>query len=132
MSQENVAVVRGIVEALGAGDLEAALGHMHPDVEFHEDPHFPESGVYRGRAAIAGYARQFQDAWADFDYELCDTFEAGNRVVAVLHIRGQGMSSGARFDLEGGWVWTIRDGQAVRCDAYLHLDEALEAVGLRD
>jgi hypothetical protein len=53
-------------------------------------------------------------------------------VVAVLHIRGQGKWSGARFDLEGGWVWTINDGQAVRCDAYLHLDEALEAVGLRE
>lgn len=131
MSRENVAVVRHIVEALDADDLEAALGHMHPDVEFHEDPHFPESGVYRGRAAIAAYARQFQDAWAEFDYELRDAFEAGNRVVAVLHIRGQGKLSGAELDVEGGWVWTIRDGQAVRCDAYLHLDEALEAVGLQ-
>ena len=102
------------------------------DAEFHEDPHFPESGVYRGRAAIAAYSTQFQDAWADFDYELRDTFEAGDRVVAVLHIRGQGKSSGATLDLETGWVWTIRERQAVRCDAYLHLDEALEAVGLRE
>jgi ketosteroid isomerase-like protein len=131
MSQENVAVVRRIVEALGAGDLEAAFDHMHPDAEFHEDPHFPESSVYRGREAIAAYSTQFQDAWADFDYELRDTFEAGERVVAVLRIRGRGKSSGATLDVEAGWVWTIRDGQAVRCDAHLHLDEALEAVGLR-
>jgi ketosteroid isomerase-like protein len=45
---------------------------------------------------------------------------------------GQGKSSGATLDVEAGWVWTIRDGQAVRCDAYLHLDEALDAVGLRE
>src|SRR5215210_2636544 len=77
---------------------------------------FPESGVYRGRAAIAAYSTQFQDAWADFDYELRDTFEAGDRVVAVLHIRGQESRAGRRLTSKPAGSGTIRDGQAVRRD----------------
>jgi hypothetical protein len=50
MSQENVEVVRQVLSGLSRDaaqerTLEAFVERLAPDVEFVEDPHFPEAGI---------------------------------------------------------------------------------------
>jgi ketosteroid isomerase-like protein len=58
--------------------------------------------------------------------------DAGDRVVVIATMRGQGSASGVEVENRHGSVWTIRDGKAVRFQWFNEPDEALEAVGLQE
>ena len=132
MSQKNVELVRRTAEAFNAGGLDASRQYYHPEIEWHEDPSFPESGVYRGIDEVIAYNKQFLAAFEDLRYEGEELTAAGEHVVANMWIRGTGKTSGAGFELSAWWAFTIRDGQVVRVYAYLDKDAALEAVGLSE
>ena len=63
------------------------------------------------------------------DYDFID---AGDRVVAVLHVYAKGRHSGVDVERLDGAVWTLRGGKAVRLDYYGSREQALEAVGLSE
>ena len=142
MSQENVKLVRdaflaasrgGALDALDQDALERAFEFFHPEIEIREDPRFPEAGVFRGQDAVRSYFAQFTEQFDEFRFELEDVLDAGDdRAILLFHIHGRGKDSGAVFEERPAWVQTIRDGKAVRIEAYLDRGEALEAVGLSD
>ena len=132
MSQENVEITRRMAEAFNAGGLDAARQYYHPQIEWHEDPSFPESGVYRGIDEVIAYNRQFVSEFEDLRYEGEELVAVGEHVVANMRISGTGKSSGAEFELSAWWAFTIRDGQVVQVYAYLDKGAALAAVGLSE
>ena len=132
MSQENVDLVRSVGKAFSGGDLEAVRPFVDADIVWHEDPSFPEAGVYRGIEAFESYARQFLAEFSEIHYEPQEMIDAGDDVVANMRIWGRGKASGADFELSAWWAITIQDGKVVRCFAYLDRDRALEAVGLSE
>ena len=132
MSQENLEIVREMSEAFNAGGLDAARQYYHPQIEWHEDPLFPESGVYRGVEAVIAYNQQFLSEFEEIRYEGEELTAEGEHVLANMRITGIGKTSGARFELSAWWAFTIRDGQVAQVYAYLNRDAALEAVGLRE
>jgi ketosteroid isomerase-like protein len=132
MSQENVEIIRRIAEAFERGGLDKFREYYHPDIEWHEDPSFPEAGVYRGLEAVEAYNRQFLSEFAEMHYEPQELIDANEHVIANMRIQGRGKASGATFDLSAWWVFTLRDGRLIRVHAYLDRTRALEAVGLRE
>jgi ketosteroid isomerase-like protein len=132
MSRENVEVVRRAAEGYNRVGVEALHDFFHPDVEFTEDSRFPEAGVYRGRDAVEAYFRGFRQQMAGHVLEVEEIVDAGDDVVAVVRERARGTSSDAEVEWRAAFVWTMRDGTAVRGKAYLDPGKALEAVGLRE
>jgi ketosteroid isomerase-like protein len=131
MSSEAMDVMRRAFEAYGTGGLEALLEFAHPDVEFHEDPRFPEAGVYRGPDAFRAYADSFQESFEEFHFEVEELVDAGDdRVVALALVGGPGRDSGVDVRQRSAWIFTVRGGKVVRMDAYLDPDEGLRAAGL--
>jgi ketosteroid isomerase-like protein len=59
-------------------------------------------------------------------------FERGDRVVVfvLMHLRPRGSS--AVVDMRVGHLWTMRDGQAVRCEVFPERRDALEAADRSD
>src|SRR5919109_1955314 len=103
MSRENVELVRRLAEAFNRGELDAALAFFDPDIVWHEDPSFPEAGVYRGREEWEAYARQFLAEFSEMRFEPGEAIEAGDDVVVNMRIHGSGSASGAEFDLSAWW-----------------------------
>ena len=135
MSQGNVDIIRRAIEAFERGGLDQVhqlREYYHPDVEWHEDPAFPESGVYRGIDSVMAYHRQFLSEFAEIHYEAQELIDANDHVIANMRIQGRGKASGAEFELSAWWAFTLRDGQLIRIHAYLDRTRALEAVGLRE
>jgi ketosteroid isomerase-like protein len=130
MSQENVERVIDFFVAFNRDGVAAFRDYADPEIEWHEDPAFPEAGVYRGLEHVEQYAAQFLDEFSEIHYEPVETIESGDDVVVQLRITGIGRLSGAPVELTGWWVMTIRGGKTARCFAYLDRDRALEAVGL--
>ena len=142
MSQENVELWRGSIEAFLAGASEfnskATLSewaeHWDPEIELDasEFPALDISGVHRGADAVRQWWREWYAAWDTlrFEYELVD---AGDRVVALLDLRLRGRSTGIEFPpAKGAWVFTFRNGLVVHMKLYISQAEALEAVGLSE
>jgi len=131
MSQDNVQTMRRTVEALNEGGADAGLDLFDPEVEFHEDPKFPEATVYRGRDACVDNFREFTASFDGYRFEIEDVRDAGgDRVLAVLHEHARGRASGLEVDRRSGWVMTFRAGKLLRVEIYLDPADAFEVVGL--
>jgi ketosteroid isomerase-like protein len=138
MSRENVEVVRQVLRGLSRdaaqeGMVEAYVERLSPDLEFVEDPRFPEGGTYRGREEYLRYARDFVAQFEQFTFTFEDLRAIPDgRVLVCLRLRGRGKGSQAEFDIRAGWVYTVRNGAVVHIRAYMDRAEALEAVGLQE
>ena len=130
MSARNVEAVRRSWEAFARGDLEGFLADTAEDVEFEEDPAFPEAGIFRGREEILRYLASFQEGMADLQFEIEELRDLGDRVAALLHETARGTSSGADVEQRPVFVYDFRDDRVVRVRAYLDRTEGLAAVGL--
>ncbi len=132
MSQENVDLMRKFAAAFERDGMQALRDYADPEIEWHEDPAFPESGIYRGLEAVETYASQFLSEFSEIHYEPIEMIDSGDHVVTEMRIRGVGRLSGAAFDISAWWVGTISGGRLVRCFAYLDRERALEAMGLSE
>jgi ketosteroid isomerase-like protein len=128
MSQENVDVVRRLLEAQERDDLPAALACVDPDVNWIPLRAATE-GAYRGHEG-------FERFWAD-TAESFETFEPhfelrdlGDRVLAwgTIHVRG--IASGVETDIPTGGVFEVWERRIVRWQDFGSKEKALEAVGL--
>ena len=139
MPQENVGIVRAMLEATGPGtNREDWLDeYFDPEIEWHDTPTYPSAGVYVGREALARHAAEYEEAWADWGVEIEDIRAAGDRVVVRFRYQGVGKQSGVPItgELETpatGAVFELRGGRILRVVQFDSYDEALEAVGLSE
>jgi ketosteroid isomerase-like protein len=133
MSQENIEAFRAYIEAINEDDPDAVFDVCDPEVEFHEDPKFPDAQVYRGRDEIERNYREFTASFEYYRYEIEDLRDAGgDKVMAVLRERARGKASGLTVDRRSGWVTTFRNEKVLRFEIYLDPADALQAVGLRE
>jgi ketosteroid isomerase-like protein len=130
MSSEQAEVVRAQWEAYNRGDMDAFLAPVDPDCEFHEDPSFPEAGVYRGPEEIRAYISQFREAMADHSFEIQEVRDLGSEVIALLHERARGKASGVEVDIRPAFVYRFRSDKIVWARAYLDRSKALADAGL--
>ena len=126
MSQANVEVVRGIYAAWRAGT--SARGFMDAEIEYVNPPDAVETGTLRGPASF----RLIRDAYDDVEVRPTRFIDAGDDVVVVAILTGVSHEARIPVEREQGYVWTIRDGRAIRFRWFSTADEALAAVGLSD
>jgi ketosteroid isomerase-like protein len=142
MSQENVETLRVFIEDFLGGtserDRESMLTRLaelwDPEIELDgsESQVLDLNGVYRGKAAVQQFWREWLAAWEtnQFEYELVD---AGDHVVQLFDLRMRGRSTGIEMPFgKVAWVYTFRDGLIVHMKLYMSQAEALEAVGLSE
>ena len=131
MSQENIEVVRAVLDAYNRGDLEAAFEHVTDGFELDWSRSLgPLGGVYRGRQGMERLYREYAEAFTNVHIEVEEFIDAGDAVVVpnVGRVRGR---DGIAVEARSTIVWTIRNGEAVHAGLYQHKAEALEALGLR-
>jgi ketosteroid isomerase-like protein len=136
MSEENVELVRGSLDAWNRDDLEAFLATLDPDLEWHtaiEGTAEGEDTVFRGHVG----ARQ---VWENYRGEVFGQLEIwgeelrdlGDSVLRLGHLRIRGRTSGVEIESEFAMIIVLRDGLIVASRDYLSHAEALEAAGLSE
>lgn len=130
MSAANVEVVRRIYLAWGQGRERDARELLDPDIEWVNPPDAVEPGTRRGLEDFTAALAMVTDTFDQPDFEIEELLEAGEQVVVIGVLRGRGQSSGIAVERRQGYVWTIRDGRAVRMAWFNDAEEALEAAGL--
>jgi ketosteroid isomerase-like protein len=131
MSEENVATVRAIFEAVNRGDLDDAVARIPEDfVADWSESVAPESGVYRGRDEVRRIFERTSEPWSEVEYFESEIIDAGDLVVRVGGLRARGKGSGAEVTAHGTQVWTFREGTPISVRLYQSKAEALEATRL--
>jgi ketosteroid isomerase-like protein len=106
---------------------ESARDYISADVEYVNPSYAVEPGTRRGRASF----RAVQDTYEDFRVAIERYIDAGGDDVLVLgRYTASGRGSGVRLEGEQGYLWTVRDGQALRFRWFSSHREAFEAAGL--
>jgi len=125
MSQENLEVIRSIYRAWSGN--ESARDLIDPGLEYVNPPYAVESGTRHDRGAL----REIRKVYPDFHVEPERFVDAGEEIVVIGIARGTS-ASGLEAQWRQGYVWTVRDGRAIRFRWFNDPKEALAAVGLTE
>jgi ketosteroid isomerase-like protein len=105
---------------------------VHKQFELHLPPVYPDSQVFRGPDGLKRWTLKFKEIWGEWRFDVQRYLDAGDRVVALIHVVAEGGKSGVRLERDTAHVWTLADGKAIRCEVYLDRSEALKALGLKE
>jgi hypothetical protein len=130
MSQENVEIVRRVIEAFAARDIEALLDLHDPDVEIIVLRSAIE-GPYRGHDGLRRMATEAFKT-ADLQLHIEEIRDCGDDRILVLGHQ-HGTVGEVPFDHVLAEVFEIDEGGKVRrAQAFATIDQALEAAGLSE
>jgi ketosteroid isomerase-like protein len=129
MSEENVEVLRRIVEATAAGDYEAAAAELNPDVEI-DDTDITES---TGADSFQEWLARWDAAWESWRIEELELVRAGDdKVLALFRMIVKGKGSGIELNRDDALLGEFRSGKVVRLGYYNDQRQAHEAAGLQE
>ena len=130
MSQENIKVVRRLLDAQERDDVLAAIDCIHPDVDWLPLRAATE-GAYHGHEGFEKFVADTNTTFEIFEphFELRDL---GEQVLAWGTISVRGSGSGVEMDVPVGGIFDFCDGKIARWQDFGSKDKALEAVGLSE
>jgi ketosteroid isomerase-like protein len=142
MSQENVEIVKALqpsgvdlVATVRAGpqafaDVPESLFADDFEAAFVAHDAGAAIGPYRGAEGFVAGWLDWLEPWESYWIQADEFVDAGDQVIACVHIRGRTRRDGVEVEHAPAAVWTLREGVVRRVDFYLERDEALRAVGL--
>jgi len=132
MSQENVALIRGIYDGFAAGDVAAVLGAMRPDIVWNEAENFPyaDGNPYVGPDAVAqGVLARCIGEWDGFAVRVDEILDAGDTIVALGRYSGTYKATGTPISAQLAHVWRVADGKAAAFQQYADTLQVTRATG---
>jgi ketosteroid isomerase-like protein len=131
----NLELVRSICAAHERGDFSSA-DWADPDIEYAVVGG-PDSGVWKGRAAMAKAWGEVLAAYTDISIVVEEIRQLDDERVLVLSaFAGRGKASGIDaskgIQNAGATLWQIRNGKVVRHGFYFDRDRALADLGLEE
>jgi ketosteroid isomerase-like protein len=125
VSEANVALVRRLYDAWLRG--ESTRAWVAEDLEYVNPPNAVEPGTVQGRRTLG----RWRDAYDEFRIEPERVEAVGAEdVLVVARVRTRGRGSGAVTETRQGYIWTVKDGKAVRFQWFRDPADALAAAGL--
>jgi ketosteroid isomerase-like protein len=135
MSEENVDVVRRAWEAAANEPLDwSAVASLYdPQHVLESQWGGVNNTAYRGAQGYQKFLADVRETWDDWQQQLDEVIDAGgDSVVVAARLVAKGKLSATPVNQTYGVVFTLDQGRIVRTQAFLTLNEALEAVGLSE
>ncbi|WP_462381880.1 alpha/beta fold hydrolase [Pseudomonas sp. Marseille-QA0892] len=113
---EALNVVSHYLKAFADGNIDSALGLIHPDAVWHVDgdPAVVTVGIIRGRTAIRDWLLRFPDGFRPLSFSIDHTWAADNEVVVAGRFRHQVMPHASLVDSDFVIRFTLRNGLIAR------------------
>jgi ketosteroid isomerase-like protein len=123
----SVELVRGIIDALNRGDVDAMLARMHSDFEWRPLEASPVARVYRGHEQVRRYVEDWLGTFEGLRISVEEMAEVSGRVLAIVSGHARGRASGLALGTRFCQVWTVRDEQALAMEEHATPEEARAA-----
>jgi ketosteroid isomerase-like protein len=132
MAEENVEIVRRMMDARNRGDIDAVMAFAAPDIEFDLSASAGTfAGVYTGHEALMRLWAAWSEVFSEMIWEAEEFIDAGDAVVVPVTFHARGRESGVETITRAVHVYWVRDGQVVRYRQLQSRAAAFEAAGLR-
>lgn len=122
----NVDLVRAAIDTFQRGELDRSLEFAHPDLVSFRAPPLPDPQTYHGPEGVVQMYDDWTAQFGEFDMEVVEYTDAGDRVVVEMIQRGTGRVSGAEVVGRFWFVYTIADDLIVRQEVYSTREQAFE------
>ncbi len=135
MSQENVEIVRRLVDAWNRQDPEAVLAPIHPEGEYVNAPAAVEPGTRRGHDEIVAVMRKQWEILSNPLLEIDRLDDRGDEIITVARVSRTMPGSDARISNPIVFSWKFRDGKLIRLEQLgggANFPDALKAAGLSE
>jgi ketosteroid isomerase-like protein len=132
MSEEDVQRVREGLLASGSGDPLAGQRFWDASIEWDMSGviGWAEKRVYTG-PEVTKFLHAWADAWNGWHFDVEEVRDGdGEAVFAAIHESAIGAESGVSVDQRRYFVFTMREGRAVRIQMFSEPDDARAAAGL--
>lgn len=110
---DNVAIVKGIYEALAKGDINTVLGALDEQVEWHlpeNHPFWPGKALVGPQAVLEGLFARLPQVYDGFRIDVGRIVGFGDTVLVEARYRGKGKVTGQDLDTQAAHVWTAVTG----------------------
>jgi ketosteroid isomerase-like protein len=132
MSQENVDIVRRVIDAWNRNQQETAIRYLEPDVILDATQRRINPKTYTGVEGMRAMLADRDEVWEEFRLEPDEFVDGGDWIVVIGRWVGKGKGSGIEVQQPVAHAFRLRDGRIVRAElSYADRRAALEAVGLR-
>ena len=131
MSRENVDLVKRMLARFHAGDAAGALVCFSEDV-VSEAPGRPDLMGGQGREALGTLVGSWVESWEDWNEEINEVRDLGDRVMVLSTQHGRAKSTGIEISMQYAILYEVRNGELSGMCLYSTADEALEAAGLSE
>jgi uncharacterized protein len=112
-AMNNEKIVRSIYELMLRGEAAAALELVDPGFVVREPEGLPYGGTYEGHEGFQRLLGAVFQIWKGAEITIDEVVGHGERVFALLSLRGRVGPAGELVATEVVEVWTVRDGKAV-------------------
>jgi uncharacterized protein len=130
----NHAVVKGLYDAFGRGEIPAVLAAMSPDIRWHQaenNPYMPSGEPWVGPDAILkNLFMRLGSEWDGFTVHPTTFHAAGGSVIVEVRYSGTFKPTGKKLHAQACHVWDLTDGKVTRFQQYVdtaHLHEVMHA-----
>lgn len=126
-SDDNVATIRRVYDAMHARDVATLIDLFAPEVTLWQTPELPWGGSYEGHdGALTFFGRLIENI--ESAVETQDLYAAGDHVVQRGRTRGTVIANGAEFDVAETHLWELRAGKVIRFESYIDTPAMLAAL----
>ena len=135
MSQENMEIVRTLVDLWNAGDRNLARSneYLDPSVQLEGPLSSVNAEPYRGHRGIERWMRDLDEQFDVWAIHVDAMRVVGDQVVVTAAINARGRASGAPLNFGSACIVGFGgDHRVTQVHIYPNLHEALKAVGLED
>ena len=127
--ERNIELAKQGFEAYNAGDFEALVRLLDPDVELHSDSELINGGDFHGHEAFMRWNSEWTEAWEEFRIEPRSLETFGEHVIlADTHQVARGAGSGIDVAMDVYWLFEVAGDRVVRMHLYASRDRALAAI----
>jgi ketosteroid isomerase-like protein len=133
MPRQNVELLRHVVDAYNARDIEAFISHCDPGVELLAPFATLGGAAYHGHDGLRSWHRDVDEAWGqEIRVEPEAFFDLGDEVLIFYVLHARGKHSGVPVAMPLAVVSRWREGRIVYLRAYAHREDALSDVGVAE
>ena len=132
---DNVNLLKNLYDAFGRGDIPTVLGHMSPDIHWHEaesNPYMPSGEAWVGPDAILeNLFMKLGAEWDGFSVHPKAFHDAGNSVIVEVRYSGRYKATGRSMDAQVCHVWDVKDGKVTRFQQYVDTAKLQDVMSAR-
>ena len=129
-SARNAEALRAGFESYNRDGVDAITGLFEPEFEAVVPPDVSvEPDTYRGEEGIRRYFAAFEGAMDHVQFHVDQVVPAGDHhLVTNIRLTARGAGTGIEVEQSVWQVWKMRDGRALRMEAFVTREDAERAV----